>query len=105
MRKMRFLRISVLRKMHYDTGEERQEWREDEKQREAGWQGSDGGMVMSGGREDGGYVACREHGWRDEGVMKDGGSIERRKREGNNSGKGGGGTQCHILFLFSSMGQ
>lgn len=79
MRKMRFLRVSVLRKMHYDTGEERQEWREDEEQREARWQGSDGGMVMSGGREDGGYVACRERGWRDEGVME--GWWEYREKE------------------------
>lgn len=41
--------------------------------------GSDGGMVMSGGREDGGYVACREHGWRDEGVME--GWWEYREKE------------------------
>lgn len=34
---------------------------------------------MSGGREDRGYMACREHGWRDEGVKE--GWWEYREKE------------------------
>lgn len=67
--------------------------------------GSNEGMVMSGGREYGGYMACREHSWRDEGVMEGWWEYREKEERGEQQWEGGGGTRCHILFLFSSMGQ
>lgn len=54
---------------------------------------------MLGGSEEGGWVACREDGGRDGGMIE--GWWEYRKKEkggGNNSGKDGGGRVCHVLF-------
>lgn len=47
--------------MHYDKGKVRHMKGKMTRKR-------DGCMV--GGREDGGCIACREEGWRDEGVME-----------------------------------